>query len=120
MTTTRLSTAEVGAGAEFDFWADAISSTFVPLDCAPTADGAFHAELVSTRAADVGFTQVTAAPHRVDRTFGLHHDLLYRPIQTPLVRVNSSMLAGPSSRPDPLAPNPPCTAAGSSRGSMLT
>ena len=68
MATTRLSTTEVGAGAEFDFWADAISSTFVPLDCAPAAEGAFHAELVSTRAADVQFTQVTAAPHRVLRT----------------------------------------------------
>jgi AraC-like DNA-binding protein len=68
VTTTRLSTTEVGAGAAFDFWADAISSTFVPLDCAPITDGAFRAELVNVRAADVQFTHVTAAPHRVLRT----------------------------------------------------
>jgi AraC-like DNA-binding protein len=68
VTTTHLSTSEVGAGAEFDFWADAISSTFVPLDCAPVAGSTFHAELVNVRAADVQFTHVTASPHRVLRT----------------------------------------------------
>jgi AraC-like DNA-binding protein len=68
VTTTSLSTTEAGAGAEFDFWADAISSTFVPLECAPVMDGAFRAELVNVRAADVQFTHVTAAPHRVLRT----------------------------------------------------
>jgi AraC-like DNA-binding protein len=68
MTTMRLTTARVGTGAEFDFWADAVSSTFVPLECALVPAGAFHGELVSTRVGDVRFTRVTAAAHRVTRT----------------------------------------------------
>jgi hypothetical protein len=68
MTTTRLTTAAVAAGAEFDYWADAVSSTFVPLECAPSPNGAFHGELVSTRVGDVQFTRVASTAHRVTRT----------------------------------------------------
>jgi AraC-like DNA-binding protein len=72
MTATRLSTTAAGAGAQFDYWADAASSTFVPLEAGPAVPGAFgaafHADLVNVRIGNVQFTRVTAAAHRVLRT----------------------------------------------------
>jgi AraC-like DNA-binding protein len=71
MRATHLSTAAVGAGAEFDYWADAVSATFVPLECSLGQDGfgtAFHADLVNVRVGEVQFTRITAAAHRVLRT----------------------------------------------------
>jgi AraC-like DNA-binding protein len=67
-TTTRLSTSDVDAREGFDYWADAVSSTFVPLECSTTLDRPFTAELISIGVGDLQLTRVTAASHRVART----------------------------------------------------
>src|SRR5688500_7459138 len=67
-TTTRLSTSDVDARDGFGYWADAVSSTFVPLECSTTLDRPFNAELVSIGVGDLQLTRITAASHRVART----------------------------------------------------
>jgi AraC-like DNA-binding protein len=66
--TTRLTTTDVDARAGFDYWNDAVSSTFVPLECSTSVQGTFRGEIVNVGFGDVQFTKVTAAPHQVRRT----------------------------------------------------
>jgi hypothetical protein len=65
-TTTRLSTSDVDAAEGFDYWAEAVSSTFVPLECSTTLERPFLAELVSIGIDDLQLTRVTrgVAPRR--------------------------------------------------------
>jgi AraC-like DNA-binding protein len=67
-TTTRLSTSDVDARESFDYWADAVSGTFVPLECSTTLDVPFNAELVSSGVGDLQLSRVIAASHSVART----------------------------------------------------
>jgi AraC-like DNA-binding protein len=66
--TTRLTTAAVDARDGFDYWNDAVSSTFVPLDCRAPVRATFRGEIVNVSVGDVQFTKVTAAAHEVRRT----------------------------------------------------
>jgi len=66
--TTRLTTTDVEAREGFDYWNDAVSSTFVPLECGTSVQATFRGELVNVAFGDVQFTKVTAAPHQVRRT----------------------------------------------------
>jgi len=66
--TTRLTTTDVDPRVGFDYWNDAVSSTFVPLECSTAVQGTFRGELVNVSFGDVQFTKVTAAPHQVRRT----------------------------------------------------
>ena len=66
--TTRLTTTAVDARDGFDYWNDAVSSTFVPLECRSAFRATFRGEIVNVSVGDVQFTKVTAASHRVRRT----------------------------------------------------
>ncbi|GAB3252560.1 AraC-like ligand-binding domain-containing protein [Nocardioides dilutus] len=66
--TTTLSTADVESGRGFDYWADAVTSTFVPLECRTQQSAAFHGDLVNRCLGDFQFTLVSAEAHRVART----------------------------------------------------
>ena len=65
---TTLSTADVESGRGFDYWADAVTSTFVPLECRTQQSAAFHGDLVNRSLGDFQFTLVSAEAHRVART----------------------------------------------------
>lgn len=64
----RASTDDVDAGAEFDYWADTVSTTFVPLECSSASRGSFQGELVSRSLGDFQFARIVASAHRVSRT----------------------------------------------------
>jgi AraC-like DNA-binding protein len=66
--TTRLSTSAVDTRDGFDYWNDAVSSTFVPLECRTNVTDVFRGELINITLGDVQLTRVSAAPHRVQRT----------------------------------------------------
>ena len=66
--TTTLSTADVQRGRGFDYWADAVTSTFVPLECRTQQSAAFHGDIVNRSLGDFQFTLIRAAAHRVART----------------------------------------------------
>ena len=66
--TTTLSTADVESGRGFDYWADAVTSTFVPLECRTQQSAAFHGDMVNRCLGDFQFTLVSAEAHRVART----------------------------------------------------
>jgi AraC-like DNA-binding protein len=66
--TTTLSTADVQRGCGFDYWADAVTSTFVPLECRSPQSAAFHGGMVNRSLGDFQFTLIRAGAHRVART----------------------------------------------------
>ncbi|WP_322748340.1 MULTISPECIES: helix-turn-helix domain-containing protein [unclassified Frankia] len=66
--TTRLTTTAVDAREGFDYWNDAVSSTFVPLECRTGTPAGFQGEIVNVSLGDVQLSLVTAAPHQVQRT----------------------------------------------------
>lgn len=65
---TTLTTHSVSPGDGFDYWSDAVSSTFVPLECRVATPAGFTGELRNVSLGDVQLTRVTAAPHQVRRT----------------------------------------------------
>jgi len=66
--TTTLSTSDVDRDETFEYWADALSSTFVPLECRTRQPADFRGEIVSRSVGDFRFTRVTAVAHRMART----------------------------------------------------
>lgn len=66
--TTTVSTADVESGRGFDYWADAVTSTFVPLECRTQQPGTFRGDLDNRCLGDFQFTLVSAGAHRVART----------------------------------------------------
>jgi len=66
--TTTLSTSAVDTRDGFEYWSDAVSSTFVPLECRTDVTDVFRGELINVTLGDVQLTRVSAAPHRVQRT----------------------------------------------------
>ena len=64
----RASTDDVDAGAEFDYWADMVSTTFVPLACSSASRASFQGEVVSRCLGDFQFARIVASAHRVSRT----------------------------------------------------
>src|SRR5947209_3492317 len=66
--TTRLSTTTVDECDGFAYWSEAVSSTFVPLECRTDVIDGFRGELVNVGVGNVQLTRVAAAPHQVQRT----------------------------------------------------
>ena len=66
--TTILSTTDVESRRGFDYWTEAVSSTFVPLECRTQQPAAFRGDMVNRSSGDFQLTRVSAAPHRVART----------------------------------------------------
>jgi AraC-like DNA-binding protein len=66
--TTRLSTSAVDDRDGFEYWKNAVSSTFVPLECRTDVTGVFRGELVNVTLGDIQLTRIAAASHQVQRT----------------------------------------------------
>lgn len=68
LTIGTLTTRAVSPDDGFEYWNEAVSSTFVPLECRSGAPAAFRGELTAVSLGDVQLTRVTAASHQVRRT----------------------------------------------------
>jgi AraC-like DNA-binding protein len=65
---TTLSTSAVDDRDGFEYWNDAVSSTFVPLECRTAVTDVFRGNLVSVTLGDVQLSRISAAQHQVQRT----------------------------------------------------